>query len=119
MLRLLIIVAVFFGVLANAVHGVAHASGQHRHDVVATGHHAHDHEEATDDDTADASDARPATPDQKADHAVGHTHVVGDRSSTFDIAARAFARAGTTYRIGADTVLPSTLSAPLLEPPSA
>lgn len=119
MLRVLIIFAVFFGVLANAAHGVAHASGQHSHDIVETGHHPHDHEEATDDETAEAKDARPATPDQKADHAVGHTHVVGDRSSTFDIADRGYAYTGTTYRIGPDTVLPSTLSAPLLEPPSA
>ena len=115
MLRVLIIFVVFFGVLANAAHGVAHASGHHRHDVIEASEHAHDHEEASEHDGPDADESRSTTPD----HAVGHTHVVGDRSSTLDVVARGYASSGTSYRIRADMILPSTPSAPLLEPPSA
>ena len=119
MLRVLVILAVFFGVLANAAHVEAHASGQHGHDAVEAAHHAHEHDDDRDVDGPDADDARPAKADHKADHAAGHSHVVGDRSSVLEVGPRAYAGGDARYRLPPDLTLPSAPRAPLLEPPSA
>ena len=114
MLRVLIILAICFGALANAAHSEAHASGQHSHDAVEANHHADDHE-----DDRGADDNVPAKADHKADHAAGHSHVVGDRSAGFEVGARSYGRANAPYGARPDRTLASALSAPLLEPPSA
>lgn len=119
MLRALIIFAIFFGVLANAAHAEAHASGQHSHDAVEANHHADDEDDARGAADLYADDTRPAEVDHKADHAAGHNHVVGDRSSGLQIVARAYAAYDARYRLRPDLALPSAPSAPLLEPPLA
>lgn len=119
MLRVLIIFAFFFGVLANAVHVEAHASGQHRHDAVEASHHADGHDDDREAVDRDADESRTAKADQKVDHAAGHSHVVGDRSSTLAVSSRAYSDSDARYRVRPELVLLSALSAPLLEPPSA
>lgn len=119
MLRALIIFAIFFGVLANAAHVEAHTSGQHSHDAVEASHHVDDEDDVRGAVGHDTDDGRPAKVDHKADHAAGHNHVVGDRSSGLQIVSRAHALGDAAYRLRPDLALPSALSAPLLEPPSA
>ena len=115
MLRALIIFAIFFGVLANAVHIEAHASGQHSHDALEVSHHADGHDDDRDAVDRDVDESLTA----KADHAAGHSHVVGDRSSVLVVISRAYAASDARYRVRSDLLLLSALSAPLLEPPSA